>query len=229
MLGSRDLTIIWGDTPYYWEWTSLPESRFPEVASLQAVCWFEIRGKINTSLLSPGTKYAAYLVFQAHHSFGFEDVPVESSIHILENHTTTKTIYLSSYRSEEKRVEPDVEYDYLSIEEVRSWINDNLSQLYSSPGNELLGFEAVSTWMGNNLKKLFVSQQSQEPDSSRSGDSSSYPKEREDKWYEIELGEFFIEGGEDMELEMSLMEVKAGHWKNGLIVEGIEIRPKGHF
>ncbi|XP_059310000.1 F-box protein At2g02240-like [Lycium ferocissimum] len=27
-LGARDLNIVWGDTPEYWEWTSLPESRF---------------------------------------------------------------------------------------------------------------------------------------------------------------------------------------------------------
>ncbi|TYJ19815.1 hypothetical protein E1A91_A09G217400v1 [Gossypium mustelinum] len=28
MLGARALSIIWGDTPSYWTWKSLPESRF---------------------------------------------------------------------------------------------------------------------------------------------------------------------------------------------------------
>ena len=226
MLASRELTIVWGDTPHYWEWTSVPWSRFAEVASLQAVCWFEIRGKINTCLLSPTTNYAAYLVFQAEHSYGFEDIPIESSIRIIGNETTSKIIYLASYKSESEEAEHDLEHEYLSIEDVRSWINDNLSQLYSSPGNDLLGFDDVKTWMNNNLMKLFVSQEHQEPSASMRSDLS-YPKKREDNWFEIEVGEFFIEEGEDMELEMTLMEVKAGHWKNGLIVEGIEIRPKG--
>ncbi|KAF5737755.1 SKP1 interacting partner 3-related family protein [Tripterygium wilfordii] len=51
------------------------------------------------------------------------------------------------------------------------------------------------------------------------------PSERNDGWLEIELGEFFC-GDDDKEVEMSLMEVKGHHFKGGLIVEGIEIRPK---
>lgn len=43
---------------------------------------------------------------------------------------------------------------------------------------------------------------------------------------EAEMGEFYNEDGEDEEVVMSWMEVKGGHWKKGLIVEGIEIRPK---
>ncbi|OAY23416.1 putative F-box protein PP2-B12 [Manihot esculenta] len=52
-----------------------------------------------------------------------------------------------------------------------------------------------------------------------------YPKEREDGWLEVKLGEFFNKEGEDGELEMSFLEVKGGHWKRGLVVQGIEIRP----
>ncbi|XP_057962748.1 F-box protein PP2-B15-like [Malania oleifera] len=51
--------------------------------------------------------------------------------------------------------------------------------------------------------------------------------EREDGWMEIELGEFFINGDEGCdEVKMSLMEVKGHHLKGGLIIEGIEVRPK---
>lgn len=53
-----------------------------------------------------------------------------------------------------------------------------------------------------------------------------YAKQRGDGWMEVELGEIFIDGGQDVDLEMSLMEVKRGNWKRGLIVEGIEVRPK---
>ncbi|XP_039116783.1 F-box protein At2g02240-like [Dioscorea cayenensis subsp. rotundata] len=49
---------------------------------------------------------------------------------------------------------------------------------------------------------------------------------REDGWMEIELGEFDTECGDDGEVEMNFMEIKGGHWKRGLIVQGIEIRPR---
>lgn len=52
------------------------------------------------------------------------------------------------------------------------------------------------------------------------------PKQREDGWMEIELGEYFIKKGEEGELEMSMTEVKGGNWKGGLLIQGIEIRPK---
>ncbi|OMO98638.1 hypothetical protein CCACVL1_04141 [Corchorus capsularis] len=49
--------------------------------------------------------------------------------------------------------------------------------------------------------------------------------EREDGWMEMELGEFFS-GEKDEEVKMSLMEVKGCHLKGGLVIEGIEVRPK---
>ena len=51
------------------------------------------------------------------------------------------------------------------------------------------------------------------------------PREREDGWMEIEVGEFFSGDG-DEEVKMSVVEVKGEHFKGGLIVEGIELRPK---
>lgn len=41
---------------------------------------------------------------------------------------------------------------------------------------------------------------------------------------EIELGEFYNDEGDDGEVEMRLREIS--DWKSGLIVEGIEVRPK---
>lgn len=52
------------------------------------------------------------------------------------------------------------------------------------------------------------------------------PKQREDGWMEIELGEYFVKNGEEGELEMSITEVKSGNWKGGLVIQGMEIRPK---
>ncbi|KAI3810480.1 hypothetical protein L1987_20096 [Smallanthus sonchifolius] len=51
------------------------------------------------------------------------------------------------------------------------------------------------------------------------------PTKRGDGWLEVELGEFFV-GGKSETVKMSLMEVKGHQLKGGLIIEGIEIRPK---
>lgn len=39
-------------------------NRFKEVAKLRVVCWLEIRGRIETRMLSPSTTYKAYLVYK---------------------------------------------------------------------------------------------------------------------------------------------------------------------
>lgn len=55
-----------------------------------------------------------------------------------------------------------------------------------------------------------------------------YPTRRNDGWFEIELGHFFSTAtrGEDrVQVEITQL---GSHWKRGLMVEGIEIRPKHH-
>ncbi|KAL9280509.1 putative phloem protein [Arabidopsis thaliana] len=96
MLSARKLDIVWVDSPEFWIWVSIPDSRFEEVAGLLMVCWFEIRGT---------------------------------------------------------------------------------------------------------------------------------QESREDGWLEIELGEYYV-GFDDEEIEMSVLETREGGWKGGIIVQGIEIRPK---
>ncbi|MED6149079.1 hypothetical protein PIB30_059078 [Stylosanthes scabra] len=94
MIAARDLTIIWGSTPQYWEWITLPESRFEEVAKLVAVCWFEISGKISTSILSPGTQYAAFLVFKLRDAQGFHYRPAELTVGIVGETSYTRSVCL---------------------------------------------------------------------------------------------------------------------------------------
>ncbi|KAJ1380875.1 Phloem protein 2-like [Sesbania bispinosa] len=48
----------------------------------------------------------------------------------------------------------------------------------------------------------------------------------QDEWLEIELGSFYTQSDSDEEVRMCLKEVKGVHLKGGLIVDGIEIRPK---
>ncbi|KAJ6974228.1 F-box protein PP2-B15-like [Populus alba x Populus x berolinensis] len=146
MLSARDLHITWSDESPYWHWASLPESRFSEVAVLRTMCWLEIVGMIKTQMLTPNTKYGAYLVLKiTDRSYGLDLMPSEISVEVLK----------SRVAEGEGRV----------------------------------------------------------------------PSERDDGWLEIELGEFFS-GENDEEVKMSLMEVKGHHLKGGLIIEGIEIRPK---
>lgn len=65
MVGARGLGIIWlGNTPWYWDWRTHPESRFSEVAQLKSVCWLEITGGIDTRILSWKTSYGVYLVYK---------------------------------------------------------------------------------------------------------------------------------------------------------------------
>ncbi|GAB4834134.1 hypothetical protein Ancab_032397 [Ancistrocladus abbreviatus] len=80
MLAAIELAICWGDTPRYWKWTSFPESRFSEVAELLQVWWLDIRGRLQTKLLSPNTTYGAYFVFKLNtHSYGLgvESEPIK--------------------------------------------------------------------------------------------------------------------------------------------------------
>ncbi|KAL0367424.1 UNVERIFIED_CONTAM: F-box protein PP2-B11 [Sesamum radiatum] len=64
LVGARGLIITWGDTSRYWEWRSDASSSFQEVAELKSVWWLDIRGRINTTMLSPHTLYSALLVFK---------------------------------------------------------------------------------------------------------------------------------------------------------------------
>ncbi|PUZ78184.1 hypothetical protein GQ55_1G432500 [Panicum hallii var. hallii] len=64
MLSARALCIIWGDTPCYWRRVPITGSRFSEAAELLQVWWLEIRGKIDSKMLSQHSTYAAYIVFK---------------------------------------------------------------------------------------------------------------------------------------------------------------------
>ncbi|KAG2402181.1 F-box protein [Vigna angularis] len=175
MLSARTLFIVWGDTPRYWAWTSLPDARFSEVAELVSVCWLEIRGWINTGMLSPKTLYGAYLVFRPSPSgiYGFDYQSVEVSIRIAGGEVSKRIVYLDAERGRRLR------------------------------------YQIVPRRIFNRARFL-----------------TSYPKERGDGWMEVELGDFFNDGEDDKEVEMGACEIKSGDWKGGLVLQGIEIRPK---
>ncbi|KAI6695491.1 hypothetical protein NL676_023201 [Syzygium grande] len=180
MLSARALSIAWGDTPMYWSWTCMPNSRFAEVAELIDVCWLEIKGTISSCMLSPGTRYAAYLVFKfAISSYGFE---------------------------------------FQSVEVGAGFAGDEVGK------RERLVYLSRDSNTGRRRTRRRL--RSMPPMYAPAEGNGNYPKERRDGWSEIELGEFLTKEGEDGKVQMSVMETKGGKWKKGLIVEGIEIRPK---
>ncbi|GFQ01477.1 F-box protein pp2-b15 [Phtheirospermum japonicum] len=83
MLSARELSITWSTNSLCWCWKPFPHSRFRETAELIMVCRLEIRGKINTRMLSPDTTYGAYLIIQiAGRAFGLSVLPSEVSIEV---------------------------------------------------------------------------------------------------------------------------------------------------
>ncbi|XP_050230273.1 F-box protein At2g02240-like [Mercurialis annua] len=196
MLSARDLNITWGSTPTYWKWNSDPHSRFGEVAELLNVCWLEITGKISTNLLSPSTLYSAYLVFK-----------LKERAHGLLDPPAEAIVGVGAETERNRRTV------YLDTDADSSY---RMSLRRQGP--------VMLRTRGGLARRIAEA----EPPvaAGPSGESENGPKKRGDGWVEVELGEFFNENVNDEELVVSVLEVKQGNWKSGLVVEGIEIRPK---
>lgn len=182
MMSARELSISWSHDPTHWSWTSIPESRFSEVAELKTVCRLEIHGKIRTQMLSPNTKYGAYLIIKiSNRAFGLDLMPSEISVEVSNStQVCSGTAYLRCSDSQNKQME----------------------RLFYGNRREM-------------LRSRVIEGDGRVPCERRDGDG----------WMELELGDFF-NGEGDEEVRMSLREVKGYHLKGGLIIEGIEVRPK---
>ncbi|KAL3507380.1 hypothetical protein ACH5RR_032762 [Cinchona calisaya] len=199
MICARELSIAWKDTPRYWSWTSIPESRFPEVAELLEVCWLDIRGKMQTKMLSLNTIYSVYLVCKTtENSYGLETV-VKASVGFAGGSSVSSSTS-SSTTSTSDHVEQEGDSIYLKIP---TYVHD----LRYGQRRPMLRHRRV-------LRPR--------PEHQIDG---RVPRQRNDGWMEIFLGEFFSNEG-DGEIEMQVSETKILNCKGGLIVEGIELRPK---
>ncbi|XP_039804060.1 F-box protein PP2-B10-like isoform X2 [Panicum virgatum] len=178
MLLARGLHISWGDTPCYWRWMDLPDSRF-KVAQLLNVCWFEIRGKIHSKMLSRDTAYAVYIVFKTPvESYGLDYPPQKASIDTVAGKKIIRKVCLQSYKGRH----------------VNRWVTMRLTREYKSYRR------------GH-------------------GRNPVLPQERADGWMELEMGVFYNKVSDDGEVRFSLLQTSPTS-KRGLIVQGIEIRPK---
>lgn len=200
MLCARELNIAWKDDPRYWSWTSLPESRFPEVAELLDVCWLDIRGNMPARLLSLKTNYAAYLVFKTtENSFGLETV-AKASVSFA---APTGTSSSSSARRTSDVFEPEGDSVYLK------------TPTYAS-------YDVRYGWRRLHMRRWPARRPRPRPEQEIDG---RVPHQRNDGWQEILLGEFVYDEG-DGDVEIKVSETKILNWKRGLILEGIELRPK---
>ncbi|XP_019183863.1 PREDICTED: putative late blight resistance protein homolog R1B-17 [Ipomoea nil] len=56
-------------------------------------------------------------------------------------------------------------------------------------------------------------------------DSGQFPNIRQDGWMEIKLGDFYVTSGNEGMVEIRFWNIENLHWKWGLIVRGIDVRP----
>ncbi|KAI3967622.1 hypothetical protein MKW92_003497 [Papaver armeniacum] len=175
MLGAKELAIAHGDNPQQWYWRGYPGSRLAKVAELKWIRWLEIRGKLDTRLLSPKTFYAAYLVLKFKDVvYGF-DQPVKARVELVgqaggnnEVCSEERHIYLLDNGGKHSPLDPTLEGQYVA-------------------------------------------------------------RERGDGWMEVEMGHFYneeLEDDEGGEVHLSVLETERLGSKYGIIVQGMELRPK---
>lgn len=166
------------------------------MAVLQQVCWLEIRGAIEASELSPRTHYAAYFILK-----------YNAHSYGFHSHQTELTVSVGDGRPSFKRM-AFIHSDKHSriAAPFPAFSAGPIRAISFRPRGHLMTVRSV------NLPR-----------------SELQPREHGDggEWMEVEIGEFYVGGDEDgAKVEFSMMEVNGGHWKSGLVLEGIEIRPR---
>ncbi|XP_065857331.1 F-box protein At2g02240-like [Euphorbia lathyris] len=235
MLSARDLMIIWGDTLRYWRWSnSRNNSRFPEVAELIAVCWLEIRGKIKATMLSPETHYTAYLVYKTTvTTYGFDN-PVEVNVGISgaeEGDSSKRSIYLDAGRERRQR-------NPIIVGRVCLFRHRHAMAMQIAPRRRRvcpfghrhpMAMQPLAPTIENDNDNDDDDDNRNNMNNNDNGghrNNCNRPQERQDGWLEIELGDYFNREDEVGDLEISILEVNGGDWKGGLVIQGIDIRPK---
>uniref|UniRef100_K3YXP6 F-box domain-containing protein n=1 Tax=Setaria italica TaxID=4555 RepID=K3YXP6_SETIT len=118
MLSARALCIIWGNTPEYWGWIPLTDSSFSEAARLLQVWWLEIRGKIDSKMLSQNSTYAAYIVFK-------------TSVHLGESKSTCHVCLDVDDRDEDGEIPQNV---VLPRERADGWMELEMGEFRNDEG-----------------------------------------------------------------------------------------------
>ncbi|KAH6757087.1 hypothetical protein C2S53_011597 [Perilla frutescens var. hirtella] len=133
LLSSRALQIAAIDNPEHWEWTCLPESSFAEVAKLRSINRLEISGIMPARMLSPNTRYVAWLKCMLTVVDDGLDVPSKASIKFVkedgtETEVVTNTVYLVKQRNRR--------YDGTLADH---WYGIELGEFFIGEGGSILG------------------------------------------------------------------------------------------
>ncbi|GLT87688.1 hypothetical protein SLE2022_057550 [Rubroshorea leprosula] len=100
-------------------------NRFPEVAELIANPRIIIHGRINTRMLSPKTRYKAYLVFKlAHKAEGFQNEPIEATVLLGGAEVSKRNVYELQAESEIVR-----NGDHYPKERGDNWLEVELGEI----------------------------------------------------------------------------------------------------
>ncbi|VYS51813.1 unnamed protein product [Arabidopsis thaliana] len=125
MLSAKKLLISRVVNPKYWKWISIPESRFDEVPELLIIDSFDIRGVLNTRIISPGTQYSAYIVYtKTSHFNGFQTSPIQAGVGF-QRHGMSKTF---------------IRFD--SKKRKDGWMEAKIGDFYNEGG--LMGFDLIN-------------------------------------------------------------------------------------
>jgi hypothetical protein len=193
--------------------------RFPEVAELVDVCWLEITGKLSLSLLTPGTTYAAYLVFaMADDAYGLEchvGMPPPKATVIVSSGGTTSSKMPTPTPTLAQTAEHAICLHHMQGEEEAAAHRRKQQYVRLRRGYGISGGARKTT--------VLTTTREADPD-------IRCPRLRGDGWAEVEMGEFAVAGdeGDEAVVEVTVQEVDSRRWKRGLVVLGVEIRPKHH-
>ncbi|XP_049380796.1 putative late blight resistance protein homolog R1B-16 [Solanum stenotomum] len=171
---------------------------------LKFVRWLQIWGTIRAGILSLLTSYTAYFVYKlGDDSYGFDTRHMEVSVGI------------SGVESANVRIA----FLHLNPQFIPV---DMYTSPYTPP-SPYIGYCWVGPgWPGIDYDPPEDVDWDHHPSNLKL--DKPVPKLRHDGWFELELGNFFTENEDDC-IELRIEDVKTGCTKQGLIVEGIEIRP----
>lgn len=184
--------------------------RFSEVARLESVCWLEIRGIINTRMLSSNTIYGAYLVFKL----------AKKRTHGLEFANAFVRFMNDKLAEGGDENERDVILGHFSRENDRER-GRQTGEVPVRVGDGLTEIAEVHLQLQRRQRTNNRSRHDQQPQQ-----TGRLPVRRGDGWMDMEMGSFYSDGGDDGAVEAWLLGTEGYSGKSGLIVQGIEFRPK---
>ncbi|XP_065852066.1 F-box protein PP2-B10-like [Euphorbia lathyris] len=198
MLSARDLIIEWSDTVRYWEWSNAQHKSR----------FAEVAGLINVYWLEIRGKIKATMLSPETHYTAHLVYRLVAASHGLDTYPVEVNVGISG-----------AEGDY------------SKRSLYLDPRKERRQRnQVVVRRVGLCGYMHAMTLQLPAPVTENNNDHHNHirPKERQDGWLEIELGDYFNRQDEVGDLEISILETNADHLKNGLLIQGIDIRPKSN-